>query len=205
MELNNVLPYEDGYKLLNDYLISYNLTNIKNDFLGDYTIAYKSIKKIKAIKEIAYNESDFKSLLSNSKSAFFLLNDYQKNAGNLKLYKRMENLEKYFLKYVNNEKIPMYMDNYFNEITNVKLPTTRNILTIIKHNFLMSINYIQRDKVFSLWVANNLIFDLFGVKKFRSDLRYKIITINNNKLFSLYYGNNYKMEEKYKSYNFNIT
>jgi len=177
---------DDGNKILSEYVEAYKLTLIENEFYYIYKITYLILQRIKEIKEKTFTKEEFIKILRNSKLAFNVLNDYTKEKGNKLISKRIKLLEIYLNKYLLCEGIPPNIENYFNNITDIKLPTVENVLTIFKHYSQALINEVEKNNTISKEITNALIYDIFNIKKFKSDLKYNEIGLN--KYNSIYYN-----------------
>ena len=197
------MNYDENIKFLKEFCKNHNIPHF-NDFIHSYSISYEILSKIDYMNKNLFSDKEFTKLLNNSEFLFSTLNNFDKNRGHLKTSKRINLISNYYAKYKENKKIPTTYKNYFNSITIVNLPSKENIYTILKHMFTMFINEIIKNKKLSNEMAHQLMYDLFNVKKYRSNLRYKEISIKGY-IDSLYYNviNYTKQIEEKEKYIFN--
>jgi len=196
---NNIIEYNK--QLILDFCKAYNLEYL-NDFLIPYKEATIILKEIDFRLENCFTHEEFIKILKNSQFLFAMLNEYEKNKGNLKISKKIGVIENYYKKYKDKEKIPPHYKCFFNTLTTTMLPKKENVYTILKHHFHMLINESFKNKQDAKELSNALMNDLFNIRKFKSNLQYKEILIQNNSIRSLSYCRYYRKLEDKEKYNF---
>lgn len=190
---------EKNVQFLKDFAKAYNIPYY-NEFVLPYISSYLILNEIEHRKQTAFTDQEFSKLLKNSQFLFHELNDYEKEKGNLKISKKIEHIEKYYTKYKEHKKIPPFYQRFFNTYTTIHLPTKENVYTLIKHRFFIHIKHTIVNKKEAQELTNQLLADLFNIKKFRSNLKYKRIEIPQKRILELDYTIKYtkvKYSEKY--------
>lgn len=103
---------------------------------------------------------------------------------------------KQFDKYLNEEILKESIENFFTDITCIKLPTVNNIISLFQQNikilmkFSLSISNQEREEA-----VLNLSRNLFNKTNFTKDFRYKKIILDKN-ILEYQYESNIKIKKE---------
>lgn len=174
---------------MKDFFEIYNIELNKKYFIEAAILAYRMIILIEEKEKKSISKKNFKNTINEMNSILDTLNIYESNQGYTKMKKRNELLLKQFDKYLNEEILKESIENFFTDITCIKLPTVNNIISLFQQNIktlmkdTLSISNQEREEA-----VLNLSRNLFNKINFTKDLKYKKIILGENTLKYEYEG-----------------
>ena len=180
---------KEHYQHMKDFFEIYNIELNKTYFIEAAILTYRMIILIEEKEKKSISKKNFKNTINEMNSILDTLNIYESNQGYTKMKKRNELLLKQFDKYLNEEILKESIENFFTDITCIKLPTVNNIISLFQQNIktlmkdTLSISNQEREEA-----VLNLSRNLFNKINFTKDLKYKKIILGENTLKYEYEG-----------------
>jgi len=173
-------------QFIKDYAQNYNFSSedIKA-ILNDYENVEIIIKWIMQKKENSNSLENTKAMFLHIEKLFKRLNSYDSNSGSMKLSKRVSKLNNDYNRYLKEEPLQSNIKMFFDHLTAEKIPTIQNILTIFKNNIRELFYKYDNDKNRAKQISNDIIEEIFKIKKLKSDIKYKQITLKFKKTDTL--------------------
>ena len=187
---------KEHYQHMKDFFEIYNIELDQTYFIEVLVIYYKMIIIIEEKEKKTIKEKNFKNTINEMNSILDTLNIYESNQGYTKMKKRNELLLKQFNKYLNEEILKESIENFFTDITCIKLPTVNNIISLFQQNiktlmkYSLSISNQEREEA-----VLNLSRNLFNKTNFTKDFRYKKIILDKN-ILEYKYESNIKIKKE---------
>lgn len=187
---------KEHYQHMKDFFEIYNIELNQFYFIEAAILAYRIIILIEEKEKKSISKKNFKNTINEMNSILDTLNIYESNQGYTKMKKRNELLLKQFDKYLNEEILKESIENFFTDITCIKLPTVNNIISLFQQNIkilmneTLSISNQEREEA-----VLNLSRNLFNKTNFTKDFRYKKIILDKN-ILEYQYESNIKIKKE---------